>query len=152
MKPTFKHNVKAFKGINRKEDLVYCNYNDGEIVIARTLPKRQATEQNHYFGAITKNLHELYKSVSPEYKLDLSNYAKLYSTLSAISCKLAPSASALFTKMLWNLKKQFPEIELAKITKDQILNCGYPIVTIQEAMGRGMLLKIPEASMLDRKI
>jgi|WetSurMetagenome_2_1015567.scaffolds.fasta_scaffold299829_1 hypothetical protein len=152
MKPTFKHNVKTFKGINRKEDLVYCKYNDGEIIIVRTLPKRQATEQNHHFGAITKNLHDLYASVSPEYKLDLSNYAILHYQLQATSHKLQASGSAIFTKMLWNLKKQFPNIELSKISRDEILDYGYPIVTILEAMGSGMLLKIPEAMILDRKI
>jgi hypothetical protein len=152
MKPTFKHRVKTFKGVNRKENLVYYEYNDGDLVIARTLPKREITERNHTFGAITKHLHELYASVSPEYKLDMSNYAILHSRLPATSHKLQASGSALFTGMMWKLKKQNPDIDLTTIQRDDIRKQGYPIRTILEAMNAGMLLEIPEASMLDRKI
>gem|GEM_PF-3991037 len=52
MKPTFKHCVKTFKGINRKEGLVYCSYNDGDLIIAKRLPKRKPTSQNHQMGNI----------------------------------------------------------------------------------------------------
>jgi hypothetical protein len=152
MKPTFKHNVRTFKGINRKEGLTYCRYNNGNLIIAKTLPKREATAQNHTFGTITKHLHELYKSVSPGYKLDLSNYAILHSQLPAISHKLQASGSALFTGMMWKLKHLYPEIDMATITKEDILKNEYPVRTVRESMENGLLLEIPEAMMLEHKM
>jgi hypothetical protein len=152
MKATFKHSVRTFRGVNRKEDLVYCHYNNGNLVITRTLPKREITEKNHTFGAITKHLHDLYKSISAEYKLDLANYAKLYSTLSNVNCKLSPSASALFTGMMWKLKGQFPEIDLVTLTKEDILKHEYPVRSVFESMQNGLLTNIPEASILTHEM
>ncbi|HPT71938.1 MAG TPA: hypothetical protein PLE74_06625 [Candidatus Cloacimonadota bacterium] len=56
MKLTFKHCVKTFKGINRKECLVYYSYNGGDLIIAKRLTNRKLTSQNHEMGNIIANL------------------------------------------------------------------------------------------------
>ncbi len=152
MIPKFKHNVKTFKGIDRSEDLVYCQYNDGELTIAKHLPKRKIYPENRNFGAISSNLHHLYESLSPEYKSDLATYTLMYRGLKHDPHKIPMSAYSIFTRMMWALEKQSPEIALLTITREDILKHEYPIRSIVEAMKSGMLFNIPEASMLNHEI
>ncbi len=149
MKTTFKHAVKSFRGTNRKEELYYSSYKNGEVVIAKTLPEPTIKAHHHIFGTITKHLHKMYKTLSAEYKLDLSCYAKLFSTLPENNDKLPASGSALFTGMLWKLKKLHPEIDLATITREEIVQNEYPMRSVVESMQNGLLVEIEEASMLD---
>jgi hypothetical protein len=150
MKVKFKGSIRGMRGINRREDLVYCNYNKGLLNVVRTLPKREATEQNVSFGKTTTNLHDLYKSTSPEYKENMSVYAIFLSQLPEVYRK--PSGYALFIRMMWTLKKKFPEIDLETITREDIIKHEYPIRTVAEAMASGVLLHIVEAMMLTSTI
>ncbi len=152
MKPLFRHSVRGFKGINRKEDLVYCEYNNGELILARTLPKRKPTTQNVEMGKITRNLHKLYESVSAEYKRDLATYALLLQSKHPTKGKIAIRAYGLFSKMLWTLKKQQPEIDLLTITRQEIITYQYPVRSVMEAMQEELLLEIEEANMLTHEI
>jgi hypothetical protein len=152
MKAKFKHNVKTFHGINRREGIVYTLYNNGELLIAKNLPNREITEGNHNFGKITKNLHILFETVSTEYKRDLSIYALLLQSTHPTRGKIAIRAYGLFSRMMWKLKSQFPEIDLVTLTKEDILNQGYPSRTVAEAMKAGLLLEIEEGKMLDKEM
>jgi hypothetical protein len=146
MKVKFKGSIRGMRGINRKEDLVYCNYNKGQLNVVRTLPKREATEQNVAFGKITTNLHNLYITISPEYKRNMSIYAIFLSQLPGVFRK--PSGYALFIRMMWALRNRYPEIDLETITREDILNNEYPIRSVVEAMQSGVLTHIAEAEML----
>ncbi len=148
MKTKFKNAVRSFHGINRKEKLVYTLYNNGELPITKNLPIREITEDNHKFGKITKNLHVLFESLSTEYKRDLANYALALQSTHPSKDKIAIRAYGLFSRMMWSLKKQHPEIDLATLTREDILQNGYLVRTIVEAMQNGLLLEIEEASML----
>jgi hypothetical protein len=152
MKPVFKHSVKAFKGVNRKEDLVYCSYNDGDLIISRKLPKRKEDANNRNFGIICKNLRELYSTISAEYKTDLASYTLMFHSVAYNPHKIPMSAFAIFTKMMWSLKKRFTEIDLSTLTRDDILKNEYPVCSVVQAMDAGLLLKIEEGVMLTSKI
>jgi len=152
MKPVFKHSVKGFRGVDRTEDLVYCKYNHGELVIARKLPQRQIDDSNRNFGMISSNLRLLYRTLSFEYQQDLSSYTMMYRSLMYNPHKISLSAYSLFTKMMWKLKKLIPEADLSCINKEDILQHEFPIKTIAEAMKAGLLLHIEEAGMLTSKI
>jgi hypothetical protein len=152
VKPKFKHNVKTFRGVDRSEGLVYCEYNHGELVIAKKLPNRELNNNNRSFGAISSNLRKLYQTLSEEYKSDLASYTLMFRSVMYDPRKISMSAYSIFTKMLWKLKHQFPEIDLATITKDDILKNEYLVRTVIEAMDAGLLIQIDEANMLDSKM
>jgi hypothetical protein len=149
MKPRFKHNVKTTHGIDRKEDLVYCEYNEGELIIAKHLPQRPLYNSNISFGNISTNLRLLYETLSPDFKQDLSSYTMMYRSVRHNPHKIAISSYSIFTKMIWNLKKQMPEIDLLILCRNDILKNEYPVRTVAEAMKTGLLLKIEEAMILD---
>jgi hypothetical protein len=148
MKPKFKHAIKTSHGVDRKEDLVYCEYNQGELIIAKHLPKRPLYETNRNFGFICSHLRQLYSTISAEYKQDLATYTLMYRSVSYDSQKIPISAYSIFTKMMWSLKKKFPEIDLSTITREEILAQGYPVRNIQESMKAGLILEIEEAGLL----
>jgi hypothetical protein len=152
MKPSFKHAVKNTRGIDRKEDLVYCEYNQGELIITRHLPKRPLYDSNRNFGTICSNLRHLYGTLSAEYKNDLSSYTLMYRSIMYDSHKIALSAYSIFTKMMWALKKQYPKIDLKILTREEILKNEYPVSSIAEAMGKGLVMVIKEAEMLNHKM
>jgi hypothetical protein len=53
--------------------------------------------------------------------------------------------------MFFTLKKQFPEVDLTTLSKDDILKNEYPVRTVVESMKSGMLQDILEAGMLTGK-
>jgi hypothetical protein len=148
MKTKFKHFVRSFKGKLKSEGLVYCNYNHGLLCVARKYPNFQAEERHHRFGLINTNLKQLYASVTYEYKMDLNNYSKLLIHYTNLSEQRPATHYAIFLKTMWALKKQFPEIDLSVLTKEDILQHEYPVRTVVEAMEAGYLLMISEAKML----
>jgi hypothetical protein len=149
MKVKFRHAVKAFHGKFKSEGLVYCKYNDGALYLTRKYPCYTASDQNHKIGNAGRNLGSLFYQLSEEYKNDLKIYAKLLVSYTDLSEKIPASYYIIFTKMIWALKKQIPDIDLSNITKDDILNHEYPVRTILEAMQSGLLLAIPEANLLE---
>jgi hypothetical protein len=148
MKTKFKHFVRGFYGKFKSEGLVYCKYNSGALCFARKYPAYTESEQNKKIGIISKNLKELYVSISAEYKLDLKIYSKLMVNYMNLEEKIPASSYAIYTKMMWKLKKRFPEIDLTTITREEIMKQEYPVKSVVEAMEFGLLLKIEEASVL----
>lgn len=152
MKAVFKHAIQRFIGTNTKEDLVYCSYNHGDLQIVRTRPRRETDENNKSFGSVGANLSRLYHSLSEEYLNDLKSYTLMLATVQYDPNKLPMGHYAVFTRMVWSLKGQFPEIDMSTVSRDDILNAGYPVYSVKEAMESGHLFMIPEAMCLDRKI
>jgi hypothetical protein len=152
MKTKFTNCIRAFYGTLKSQGLVHCKYNQGSLVITRKYPSIEIEAQHHNFGDRSKNLAALFKTISPEYIADLKNYAILFSKTVNLNEKLPPSHYSLYLRMMWNLKHRYPEINMATITKDDILKNEYPVLTIVQAMGAGLLLSIDEANMLTSKL
>ncbi|HNX00527.1 MAG TPA: hypothetical protein PLE74_07710 [Candidatus Cloacimonadota bacterium] len=152
MKAKFRHAVKAFHGKFKSEGLVYCRYNDGALYITRKYPSFTASGQNHKIGNAGRNLGQLFQNVAIEYKHDLKTYATLMSSYTDLSVKLPANSYAYFVKMMYALKRKIPDINLATLTLDDILNNEYPIRTVAEAMEAGLLTNIQEGSNLSSKL
>jgi hypothetical protein len=152
MKPVFKHGLKGFQGTNRSEDLVYCSYNQGELIIAKKRPHRKADTNNRNFASIGKNLGNLFRTFTAEYKSDLHTYTLLLHSVAHNPHKIDVSPYMVYTKMMWTLKRLNPDIDLSTITREDILKNGYPVRSVNEAMRSGLLWNIPEAAMLEHKI
>jgi hypothetical protein len=152
MKTKFTNCVRSFSGRLKSQGLVHCKYNQGNLVITRKYPVVEIIEHHHTFGNRGKNLAALFKTLSPEYVSDLKNYAALFSKTVNINEKLPPSYYSLYLRMMWKLKHLYPEIDMATITRDDILQHEYPIRSVLESMESEMLLQIEEASMLNHEI
>jgi hypothetical protein len=152
MKTKFRHNVKSVQGHDRSEDEVYCSYNNGDLMITRKMPHRDVYETNKKFGRISSNIHKLYKTLSEEYIRDLSNYSLALQSVAYNPNKIPMRSFGVFTRMMWALKKRFPEIDLEAITREDIIKNEYLIRSIVEAMMNGLLVNIPEAEMLTAEI
>jgi len=99
-------------------------------------------------GNILANLHELYETISPEYKQDLNTYCLLLQVKVPDKRKVPLRAWGLFVKMMWALKRMYSEIDLCEINREDILKNEYPISTVGEAMDIGILFHIEEANIL----
>jgi hypothetical protein len=152
MKVKFRHAVKAFHGKFKSEGLVYCKYNDGALYLTRKYPNYTPSDQNHKIGNAGKNLSNLFRQISDEYKNDLKIYAKLMTNYTNLDEKIPASFYMTYIRMMWALKKQIPEIDLTILTKDDILKHEYPVRTVVEAMQAGLLMHIEEASMLNHEM
>jgi hypothetical protein len=152
MKTKFTNCVRSFSGRLKSQGLVHCKYNQGNLIITRKIPDVEIIEHHHTFGSISKNLGKLFKSFSPEYIAELKNYTVLLSKRTNLNEKLSATHYAVYLAMAWSLKKRYGEIDLGKITKEQIFKREYPIRTILEAMESGILLEIQEARILTQKM
>jgi hypothetical protein len=152
MKVKFRHAVKSFHGKFKSEGLVYCKYNDGALYLTRKYPCYTPSDHNHEIGDAGRNLGKLFKDISPDYKNDLRTYSKLMTNYTNLSDKIPANCYAYYLKMMFALKKLIPDADLATITRDDILKHEYPVRTVLEAMKNGLLLDIPEASMLEHKL
>jgi hypothetical protein len=152
MKVKFRHAVKSFQGKFKSEGLVYCKYNDGALYLTRKYPCYTPSDHNHEMGDAGRNLGKLFRNISPDYKNDLRTYSKLMTNYTNLEEKIPPNCYANFMKMMFALKKLIPDVDLATITKEDILKNEYPVCSIAQAMEEGLLLDIPEANMLTNGI
>ncbi len=148
MKTKFTNCVKAFYGRFKSQGLVHCKYNQGSLVITRKYPVLEIQEHHHTFGNKGKNLAALFHTLSPEYVADLKNYTVLLSRTTNLNEKLPATHYAVYLAMMWKLKHLHPEIDMATLTREDILQNEFPVRTIVEAMEAGFLMQIVEASML----
>jgi hypothetical protein len=152
VKVKFRHAVKALHGKFKSEGLVYCKYNDGALYRARKYPCYTASEQNHKIGNAGKNLGRVFHTLSVEYKNDLKTYSALMTNYTDLAEKIPANCYANYLKMMWALKKRYPDVDLATITKEEILKMEYPIRSILEAMKSEILQSIPEANILTNEM
>jgi hypothetical protein len=152
VKVKFRHAVKAFQGKFKAEGLVYCKYNDGALYRVRQYPRYTASDHNHEIGNAGRNLGMLFRTLSVEFKNDLKTYSALMTNYTDLGNKIPANCYANYNRMMFALKKQIPEIDLSTITKEDILKHEYPVITVVEAMKAGLLLNIPEASILTHEL
>ncbi|HPT72048.1 MAG TPA: hypothetical protein PLE74_07180 [Candidatus Cloacimonadota bacterium] len=152
MKTKFTNCVKAFYGKFKSQGLVHCKYNKGSLVITRKYPIIEIEEHHHTFGNRGKNLAILFHTLHPGYINDLKIYTRMYANTVNINEKIAPTHYNLYLTMMWNLKHQFPEIDMATISKEDILDHLYPVITISQAVSAGLLQDFPEAHALEHQM
>jgi hypothetical protein len=133
MKVKFKHDIAGYSGKNNATGMIYCYYEKRRECIERHPCEFKPTEHSEKFARICKNLHILYAHVSEGYKQDLKKYAHHQHRMS--------NSHAIFLKLMWNLQKQFPDIDLEHSTIEEIREKHYPIQTISEAMHAFILKK-----------
>jgi hypothetical protein len=148
----FKHGIKKLSGTLYEEELTFMSYRGKDKCSYRTYKPPTLTEHNHIIGKITRNLNLLLHSLSPEYQQQLKAYADMLSYSDSRKDKLYCTALAVFTRMMWKLKKIHPEIPLEDINRDKLVDSSYPVQTVRQAMENDFLDMIPNAMFFDAKM
>jgi hypothetical protein len=152
VKTKFTNCVKALYGSLKSQGLVHCKYNQGNLVITRKYPVMEIEEHHHTFGKMARNLAVMFRTLLPAYIDDLKNYTALLSRTTNLNEKLPATHYAVYLRMMWKLKHMFPEIDMATITREDILKHEYPVRSIKEAMENELLIKLEEANMLNSRM
>jgi hypothetical protein len=134
MKAHFKYMVKGYSG--KCDGLVYYYNSRIGRTLARKIVKPTQTEQNVKIRTATQNL--AYLQASEGYKQDLSNYAGGYSKARIKNKSGLNTWFNAFIMLMWAMAKQM-NINIATITKEQIINSDLPCRTVKQAVDAGLL-------------
>ncbi|MDD2331030.1 MAG: hypothetical protein PHI68_00100 [Candidatus Cloacimonetes bacterium] len=148
MKVKFKYGIRTYSGT--VDEMTYGSYRKGTVCISRKHTMPRITEQNESMGAILKNLGALYRSCDPDYVSDLKAYATKNSSENVPYNELAPTAYAIFTKMMFAWKKSDPEhVDLATINLGDIVMSEAPVLCIADAVDGDLLARVKDYETLD---
>ncbi len=135
--------MKVIMGPNRgkppskKEGIVYCSYNDGDVLIGRRYVYPKLSEQNAKTGAITANLFRI--NPSEGYKQDLRDYIRLYNSSPWGEDKPFHSWNNLYLRLMHAMAKADPTIDLRTLTREDIYARDLPCISVKRAVEAGLL-------------
>lgn len=138
MKTSFQPGVPNILG--KYGELIYCRSSVSEKVFARRYSYPKLTDYNHQTGRITKNLFAL--CPSDDYKSDMQLYLMRYKTLRYGANKKIRAWSMLYLKIMRDMAKQDPSIDLVTLTKEEIYVRNLPCICVKSAVDAGLLPKV----------
>ncbi len=138
MKVIFKYGIRTYSGTI--DEMVYGSFRDDKLCIGREYVYPRLTAQNTLIGSIAKNLSLLYAAASADYKDDLKVYSQRNGTENVPKTQLAPSAYALFMKLMFAWQADDPEhVDLATVTSEDVDALGQKISTVKNCVTNGLL-------------
>lgn len=130
MKAKFKNCVKCLCGKN--DEQVFYSYPGREEVYVRKYAKAEHNPSAERFKAIMANLKLLQPSTG--YIRDFKNYLLQYNKLRENSDHRLSAWSNLYQKVLFGMVKVIPGLDLATLTKAQILEQNLPCRSVKAAI------------------
>ncbi len=143
MKVKFNFGIKSYSG--RIDDIIFANFADKSVVLARKLPlKRKLTEQNKVIRERMKRISTLYSVISEGYKNDLTAYCREMNRLEKYKNQLNIGRFGIFTKMLWAAYKDSQNpLSLDDLSPDNLILGVYSqINTVSTAIENGYLPRV----------
>ncbi|HNX00200.1 MAG TPA: hypothetical protein PLE74_07150 [Candidatus Cloacimonadota bacterium] len=141
MKPKFNHSHKGFSG--KVDGLLYKMYNEDQLCYASKFIKPSPNSQTALMRAIGSNLGNIFSAAQASYIADMKAYSKKYKHLIDQEKQIAPSAQALFVKMLWAWRKTDPvQNDLSVLTLEDIIDKNIPCKSVKEAIDAHYLPKV----------
>jgi hypothetical protein len=138
MKAKFQFGLAAMTG--RSGDIVYCMDKVSNRVYVRRYVYPRISEHNHNMGNISKNVFALQPSEG--YKEDMKDYLFRYRALRFGSNKQITCWSVLYIKMMRDMAKAVPDIDLLTITREEIYARDLPCISVKRAVDAGLLPKV----------
>jgi hypothetical protein len=135
---------------SKKDDLVYCSYRDGELIIARRYVYPKLSAQNSSFAARNKNLFQL--KPSDGYKADCRAYLIAYINTPQGQEKPILTWNNLYVKLMSALARKYPDINLNTLTREEIYAQQLPCISIARAVEAGLLPKVKGWNKLSREM
>jgi len=121
------------------EGLVYYYNRRLGVMIARKWVRPQESSQNRRIGAVSRHLKTL--EISAAYRNDLNTYVAL-SAFGNGTRKYLNWRNAFLT-LMYALSKQYPDVDLATITREQITTASLPCKSVFQAVQAGLLNYLP---------
>ncbi|HNW24081.1 MAG TPA: hypothetical protein PLE33_02800 [Candidatus Cloacimonas sp.] len=135
MKVKFQYGLAGYTG--KADGLVYCFDRTSGIVYARKKVYPRLTKENARIGNISHNLFSL--KPANEYKDDLRLYLMSYNGLRENSSHPLRSWVNLYLRLMTNMAKRNPDIDLKTITRQQIYQENLPCISVKNAVEAGIL-------------
>ncbi len=98
---------KNFDFPKKINDLRVAWYSEGKICISRNYKKKEMQAQNYRIIKMNKLIKDLYSSLHPQFKKDMSQYAHLYKKRYPHLRKRGMSAYAVFLMISYALIRRF---------------------------------------------
>ncbi|HOY85717.1 MAG TPA: hypothetical protein PLQ80_10540 [Candidatus Syntrophosphaera sp.] len=146
MKAKFKNMLLGYTGTC--DGLVYYFNRRLNRVIVRLHVKPRSNENNRRFGRIATNLKRL--NLSDGYRQDLKIYVSLFNGSMANEDFILQSWYNAFSKLMWNLVKLYPGLDLEFVTRAQIEAGDLPCRSVKRAVEAGLLPSVNGSELLDR--
>jgi len=145
MKASVKLALPGFTG--KMDDMVIYYNSTLNKLIARRYVMPTHVPSNDDFVAISKLVRNL--RISEEYINDCRRYVKLYNQKYRRHNRALSSWNNVFFRLMMKLKKQFPELDLTTLTKDEIYANDYPCISIKRAVEAQLLDPLSDYALLD---
>ncbi len=135
-KVDFKDGLKGYSG-KSSDGLVYYYHPGLKRYLARRIPSMPHQAMNDKYKKISANLKTLKPSAA--YRSEMKAYLQLMKaedeTITLISWH------NLFVKMMWEMQKKYPKVNLETITREQIESEALPCRNVKTAVEAGLLPK-----------
>ncbi|MDD4223046.1 MAG: hypothetical protein PHD87_00470 [Candidatus Cloacimonetes bacterium] len=146
MKARFKNMLLGYTGTC--DGLVYYFNRRLNRVIVRLHVKPRTSENNRRFGRIATNLKRL--NLSAGFRQDLRIYTDLFNSHTANQDITLQSWYNAFSKLMWNLAKLYPGLDLEFVTRAQIEAGDLPCRSVKRAVEAGLLPPVNGSELLDK--
>ena len=148
MKAKLKVLLPGFTG-NMDDVVVYYNSKLNKY-IARKKVKPKFTPDH----SLTQQMHAFRRriSVSEDYIDDCREYIRLFNQKFRRQGRAMSTWPNVYMKIMRALKKQYPEIDFATLTREGVLDQNLPCKSVAAAVEAGYLEKVPGFEKLDMDI
>lgn len=138
MEVTFKNLLHAYSG--KCDGIVYYFNRRLNKVIARRLPQSKPHAGNALLSAISHNL----KIIAPSeaYRLDLKHYTELLRMKQGSTAQGYYAWSNVFRRLMYAMASKYA-LNLATLTREEIILHGLPCITLKAAIDDGLLPAVP---------
>jgi hypothetical protein len=138
MKAKVKLALPGFAG-NMDDMVIYFNSRLNCLVARRKVTPKNIPSNRNFCSAVrlAKTL-----GLSEGYIGDCRSYVLLYNRQNKRKGRSLNAWTNVFVRILLVLVKGHPELDLAVLTKQEIVSQGYPCLTIRQAVEAGLLEKV----------
>jgi len=147
MRVAFKYGIGGYVG--KFDDMVFCYNRSLGKIYARRRVYPTLTESHRKFGSTAANLFSL--KPSQGYKDDLYLYLVRYRALRG-SMKSLVTWSNLYMKLMYELAKRDPGIDLKSLTRQEIYQRSLPVISIKRAVEAGLLPVVNDYASFDHEL
>ena len=148
MKPKVKMNIPKLDGNEEKYVTYYNSHLDKYISRRKVIPK--PTINNELMKEIFNFAKRI--GISEEYKEDCRKYIQRYNRKNRSLGKVMSTWPNVFLKIMRALLKEYPNLDLKKLTKEEIIKKNLPCKSIASAIEAGYLKKVRDWQQLNALI
>ena len=148
MKVSFMNGLTGCAG--KYDGVVYYYDRTMNRVYARKKVYPALSQQHEQVGTISSRIYGL--KPSRDYQLDLGYYLLEYNALHENRDKPIRSWSSLYLRLMYNMARSLPGIDLRTLTREMIFAQELPCRSVRTAVVSGLLAEVPGWERLDREM